>query len=144
MSHLWQVVDEDGLPRIVDEIFTLLFGDRDFLRQFNLTIAHIVRNLKIIDYPHLLDEDGKVKRTTYWPEWVKTGLWYRERGRCAICMKDISGLLVPEKDLHIDHIVPIKNGGTNDATNLQCLCSSCNLKKSAGPAETSRHYSLYW
>jgi len=32
--------------------------------------------------------------------------------------------------LHVDHIKPISLGGTNDLTNLQLLCQSCNIKKS--------------
>lgn len=30
---------------------------------------------------------------------------------------------------HIDHIMPIALGGTNDAANLQLLCGPCNLSK---------------
>jgi len=35
--------------------------------------------------------------------------------------------------LHVDHIVAIANGGTNEATNLITACSECNLGKSAVP-----------
>ena len=31
---------------------------------------------------------------------------------------------------HIDHIVPVNQGGTNDRENLQLLCAGCNLRKS--------------
>jgi 5-methylcytosine-specific restriction endonuclease McrA len=30
---------------------------------------------------------------------------------------------------HVDHIVPRAMGGGDDDFNLQCLCSSCNLRK---------------
>ena len=31
--------------------------------------------------------------------------------------------------LHVDHIHPVSKGGTNDLSNLQCLCQACNLGK---------------
>lgn len=36
--------------------------------------------------------------------------------------------------LHVDHIVPLANGGTNDDTNLTTLCDTHNQAKGAKPA----------
>jgi 5-methylcytosine-specific restriction endonuclease McrA len=33
------------------------------------------------------------------------------------------------KHLHIDHIVPISKGGTNDVSNVCASCASCNMRK---------------
>ena len=33
------------------------------------------------------------------------------------------------RDLTIDHITPLASGGSNDRSNLQTLCRSCNAKK---------------
>jgi 5-methylcytosine-specific restriction endonuclease McrA len=45
---------------------------------------------------------------------------------CSECKKK-----PPEVELHIDHIRPVKRGGTNNLDNLQFLCQRCNLKKGA-------------
>jgi hypothetical protein len=43
--------------------------------------------------------------------------------------------------LHIDHIVPISQGGTNDKGNLRVLCSACNQGRSniQTASETARN-----
>lgn len=49
----------------------------------------------------------------------------RDNYRCQIC-----GATVDDgAKLHIDHILPVSKGGTNDITNLQILCEKCNLGK---------------
>ncbi len=37
----------------------------------------------------------------------------------------------PGVTLHVDHLVPVAQGGTNDESNLTTLCSECNLGKGA-------------
>ena len=46
--------------------------------------------------------------------------------RCVYCHKDVSG----KGKAHLDHIMPISQGGTNDRDNLQILCRRCNIRKS--------------
>lgn len=48
-----------------------------------------------------------------------------QRNRCAYCKADISS------SYEVDHIVPLVKGGSNKRSNLQCLCASCNRRKSA-------------
>jgi ATP adenylyltransferase len=48
----------------------------------------------------------------------------RARFRCELC-----GISADEKALEPDHIVPRNLGGTDDLTNLQALCYSCNAMK---------------
>lgn len=42
-------------------------------------------------------------------------------GACASCGS--------RSDLVLDHIIPIRWGGTNDEVNLQLLCGACNSAK---------------
>lgn len=49
-------------------------------------------------------------------------LIWRFDGACAYCG------VVPEK-LHIDHVVPLARGGSNDIGNLLPACPDCNLSK---------------
>lgn len=45
---------------------------------------------------------------------------------CQYC-----GAHPPAVILHVDHIVPVKEGGGNEETNLVTACDTCNLGKSA-------------
>jgi 5-methylcytosine-specific restriction endonuclease McrA len=51
----------------------------------------------------------------------------RQKNRCGLC----GSRLYFNKNPHVDHIVPISRLGTNKITNLQLLCSRCNLGKGA-------------
>ena len=50
-------------------------------------------------------------------------LFTLQRKKCAVCLKPIT------KGYHVDHIVAIINGGSNDKYNLQLLCEHCNCTK---------------
>jgi len=49
----------------------------------------------------------------------------RDNFTCRYC-----GQVLNRRDIHIEHINPISNGGTNHRCNLAVACASCNLKKS--------------
>lgn len=50
----------------------------------------------------------------------------RDSFTCQYCGKS-----APDVILHVDHILPVKEGGTNTITNLVCSCDSCNMGKGA-------------
>lgn len=50
----------------------------------------------------------------------------RDNYTCQLCGKQ----MFDNVGLHIDHIIPISKGGKTVESNLQVLCSVCNLKKS--------------
>lgn len=58
------------------------------------------------------------------PVEVRRYLLERNNYRCQSC-----GKATQEGELTVDHIIPLANGGSNDISNLQTLCRSCNSRK---------------
>ncbi len=52
----------------------------------------------------------------------------RDHYTCQMCGASI--YTHPNIQFHIDHIIPVSKGGTTEESNLQTLCSHCNLSKS--------------
>ena len=132
------------LGAISDDVFTILFSDKNLLHDFNIKLAEIVQGLKHEDYPNLLKEDGVINRCDYWPKWLTDGVFYRDKGRCQLCGCDLSRLLNLDNDINIDHIVPLQCGGTNDPTNLQLACEHCNKSKGARGTAFNNIASPFW
>jgi 5-methylcytosine-specific restriction endonuclease McrA len=58
---------------------------------------------------------------------VRRVIYERDGGMCMKC-----GQRVPEKNYHIDHIVPLSRGGDEWAlNNLELSCPPCNMRKGA-------------
>lgn len=55
-------------------------------------------------------------------------IFKRDKFTCQYCGAHPPGVL-----LHIDHVVAVATGGTNDASNLVTACQPCNLGKAAVP-----------
>jgi len=130
--------------QIVQESFTILFGDRMFLLRLNEIVAAVIVDMKEMNYPDIMNRDGVVKRAVYIPEWLKGAIFHRDKGKCQICGKDLSGLLFLGEEVHYDHVIPLNLGGTNDPTNFQLLCREHNLSKSGNKVITSEKYQTYW
>ena len=52
---------------------------------------------------------------------------HKQNFLCQICNSDMSSFNT--SDVHIDHIIPLSRGGSNDTSNLQATCRTCNLRK---------------
>lgn len=48
-----------------------------------------------------------------------------QRGKCALCRVSLG------RSYHVDHIIALVKGGSNDRRNLQALCGTCNRRKHA-------------
>ena len=60
-----------------------------------------------------------------WPRGLREALNKRQGGVCMYCRTRLDR--VPN---HIDHKIPVNQGGANDPANLQLLCRGCSLRKS--------------
>lgn len=117
LSELWFFDKyENVVNKIADEMFYILFLNRNFLLLFNYYISLI---------------HDSISQHIYIPKWVKNAVFYRDRGRCVLCGKDLSGTMaiIEYNKVHYDHIVPLDQGGINDVSNIQLLCEKCNLTK---------------
>jgi 5-methylcytosine-specific restriction endonuclease McrA len=107
-----------------------LFNDRAKLwRKSNPDKARLIRNAAKANRRAVLRKAGG----KYTSKDI-TRLLQAQSNRCVYCKASLEG-----KERHVDHIMPLKLGGTNDVQNLQILCRVCNLKKRAQhPADFAR------
>ena len=68
----------------------------------------------------------------YNAEWNKIRIIVlrRDNWTCVRCNKKLIG-----SDATVDHRIPLSRGGTNEASNLQSMCRSCNSSKKDRVAE---------
>lgn len=143
-DNLLDLFKKKLLTTLADDVFTLLYSDKNFLAFFCSKISEKVRDLKVADYPEMLTSDGVIKRCSYWPSWLLTGIEYRDKGRCQLCGCDTTAILRPGVILNIDHIVPLDNGGINDPINLQLTCEHCNKSKGARSKAFNNVATPFW
>jgi len=126
---------------VADDVFYILFGNRKLLIRFNEIITYTVEDTL---FPRgCLTQRGFIKRQGI-PQWVKKAVFSRDKGRCTICSRDLTGLIAVDQKQHYDHMVPLNLYGVNDPSNIQLLCADCNLKKSGSTIETSDYYVRWW
>lgn len=65
---------------------------------------------------------------------VRKYVFQRDNYQCQSCGEQ------QETKLSIDHIVPLARGGTNDISNLQTLCFTCNQRKTDNIDPRFRRY----
>jgi hypothetical protein len=139
---------ETLVQQTVKEVFHVLFQNRRLLMVFNQMMAAALEHQADLDPPEeqasFFSRSGFLKRTVI-PKWVKRAVYFRDRGRCVLCDKDLSGMLNIDNQENYDHIVPLAKHGLNDVSNIQLLCKECNQnEKRAGNAITSNRYQSWY
>lgn len=134
------------LRRATREVFFVLFQNRRVLLRFNELMAGEVHDNAESEDPEFqryFAKPGRLKRTQI-PQWAQKAVFFRDRGRCVLCLRDLSGLLNVSSQENYDHIVPLMRGGLNDVSNLQLLCQDCNQRKRDSEATTSDTYEAWY
>ncbi|HAS6208620.1 TPA: hypothetical protein I7245_22325 [Vibrio vulnificus] len=127
-DNYWKTVESIS-KTLTDTAFIILFGDRDFLYKFQLFLREIVQKSLKSEFPDLLKKDGVLKRPrTQPPQWLKKAVFHRDKGKCQLCGKDLTGFYAIE-NINLDHMVPLEESGNSDPTNFQLTCEHCNKSK---------------
>ncbi len=121
---------ESCVTQLSNEMFYILFQNREFLYNFNGYLATYNQNQQC---------------RALIPEWAKRAVFFRDRGCCVFCGKDLSGTIhiTENREIHYDHIIPLANDGMNDVSNLQLSCRECNLKKRDNSLTSTKYQQWY-
>lgn len=137
----------DLLEKISEEIFFIIFLNRQLLQNFNILISHRILNVSFEeiddDLSKFFSKSGVLKRV-HIPRWVQKAVYFRDRGMCVSCHKDLTGTVNIANTHNFDHIIPLKNGGINDISNVQLLCEKCNKSKGSNLLPTSKKYESWY
>ncbi len=134
---------------VADELVHILFNDKQFLVRFNLMIRNIVKDeegeyINILNWPNgSRNENGTIPRCII-PRWVKRAVYHRDKGHCVFCNCDLTGLVNILRQENYDHIVPLKDYGVNDPSNIQLTCEECNKKKGGREVLPKYKYQSWW
>ena len=111
--------EDTGRLLHVDELLVLL---RRVLSQFR---RGFVYNVLLICKTHRSKGKNKRRKTNI-PRGLRHEVFKRDNYTCVECGARKSD----GATLHVDHKIPVSKGGTDELSNLQTLCSDCNLNKS--------------
>lgn len=102
ISEYLQYLREGGeieslIEIVTKEVFYILFQNRDLLLLFNDMVSDKVSQYSISDlndeFSTFFKRDGVLNRV-HIPTWVQRAIYFRDRGICVLCRKDISGLVL--------------------------------------------------
>ena len=127
--------------KMADEVFHILFSNRNFLLQFNELLYNTTIDASIP--MERLTKKGTIKRINI-PIWVKKAVFHRDKGRCVYCNTDLTNIYNTLINSNYDHMVPLDLMGVNDPCNIQLTCERCNKRKSNKEGSTGNRYIPWW
>ncbi len=63
---------------------------------------------------------------------TRRNIFFRDRNRCQYC-----GKVFPQRELNLDHVVPLSRGGLSTWENVVCACIACNGRKGSRTPQES-------
>lgn len=100
------------------------------------TRRHFYRDLQIVKQRHQNGESAfdreanlRLQQRRQWTQKERERIWIQSERVCHYCrckLESFSGDI-----MHVDHIVPVVVGGTDEIENLTAACATCNLSKNA-------------
>jgi 5-methylcytosine-specific restriction endonuclease McrA len=104
--------------------FVLVFqGKVEILEEYKLTVRTVSQQFKIPAVIRLR-RWVHLKRQAPVIRFSRANLYERDEYRCQYCYKRF-----PEKELTLDHVVPVVRGGKKTWENIVTACIRCNQKK---------------
>jgi hypothetical protein len=61
----------------------------------------------------------------------RLAIYLRDSFRCVYCERDLRD--ADPRDIHLDHVIPKSDGGSNLETNLVTACRACNCSRQDKP-----------
>lgn len=91
------------LNQTVKEVFHIVFQNRRLLLSFNDYVSNIIARTKLNKIRELttdrFEANGTLQRHRP-PQWAQRAVFFRDRGRCVLCVKDLSGLTLRRARAH--------------------------------------------
>ena len=101
------------------------------IHQIKMIVDHIDENMNFgISY-------NDKKKRKHISKSIRHEVFLRDDYKCCEC-----GATKENTSLHIDHIVSVSQGGSDEMSNLQTLCEQCNLSKSSRSWKSKPHSNL--
>lgn len=142
LFDFYDALYEKHKKEIIEKIWSILFANHLFVYNFNLLISKYINKNNL--NPSYFDGDY-LKRKGSWPKWITNAIDFKYGNRCFYCGKDLGNQtrLLESREKHYDHIISLKERGTNDVVNLQLLCQDCNLSKSTSNIKPNQIFIKY-
>ncbi len=103
---------------------TLVYGKRaEVVEVFDIDLHS---PSQVIKMPAVVRLKRYFKRYHYAARFTKTAVMARDRHSCNYC-----GIRLQNKEVTLDHVIPLSMKGCNDWTNVTVACKHCNQRKGA-------------